>query len=164
MIADLLKQYLRELREPLIAVELVDNWPKERWIAWNIPLNKVKIFQSFSIGIKILFFLRPSIDDARELIDKFLPEANRMNFLLFLQFLHKVVKVSNVSKMPPDNLALVLWMSLCPQRYALNLAILVFAIELIHPFLLPIGVSKSRPKLSNISSHMPINSSKAGVS
>ena len=27
VVADLLKQYLRELREPLIAVQFVDNWP-----------------------------------------------------------------------------------------------------------------------------------------
>ncbi|KAL5962102.1 SH3 domain-binding protein 1 [Taenia solium] len=86
VIVDVLKQYLRELPEPLLGSEFIENWPSKA-----------------PPPTKIISMMR-----------EHLPEANRKNFLLLLQFLLKVCKNEEASKMSADNLALTLWVNLCP--------------------------------------------------
>ncbi|VDK23593.1 unnamed protein product [Taenia asiatica] len=85
-VGDVLKQYLRELPEPLLGNEFIKNWPGKA----------------------------PPSTEIISTMRKHLPEENRKNFLLLLQFLLKVCKNKETSKMSADNLALTLWVNLCP--------------------------------------------------
>lgn len=62
-------------------------------------------------------FCRMSSKEAFAYIQTHLPEVNRKNFLLFLQFLGKIVDSSPTSKMSPENLTVTLYMNLFRRGY-----------------------------------------------
>nr|CDS18106.1 RhoGAP domain containing protein [Echinococcus granulosus] len=87
VVADVMKQYLRELPKPLLSCAFVENFS----------------------GKKL------SSSEIISLMKAHLPEANWKNFLLLLHFLLKVCQNEATSKMSADNLALTLWINLCPK-------------------------------------------------
>ncbi|KAL5105060.1 SH3 domain-binding protein 1 [Taenia crassiceps] len=97
VVADVMKQYLRELPEPLLSSSFIENWPGET-----------------SSSSKIISVIR-----------EHLPKENQKNFLLLLQFLLKVYKNEETSKMSVDNLALLIWISLCPNSIIIEGASIV---------------------------------------
>ncbi|KAM7536897.1 hypothetical protein Aperf_G00000087894 [Anoplocephala perfoliata] len=82
-VADLMKQYLRDLPEPILPADLLNNWPADT----------------------------PKVEAAKSLINTHVEETNRRNLFLLLKFLSEVVENQNSSKMSVENLTVTLWKS-----------------------------------------------------
>ncbi|VUZ42611.1 unnamed protein product [Hymenolepis diminuta] len=82
-IADVMKQFLRDLPDPILPIDLLKNWPSEA----------------------------PNVETVKPLIKQYIPEPSRRNLFLLLKFLSEVVDNQSTSKMTSENLAVTLWMS-----------------------------------------------------
>lgn len=82
-IADVMKQFFRDLPDPILTIDLLKNWPSEI----------------------------PSVETIKSLVKRYIPEPSRRNLFLLLNFLSKVVENQSTSKMTSENLAVTLWMS-----------------------------------------------------
>ncbi|KAF5906294.1 rho GTPase-activating protein 17 isoform X1, partial [Clarias magur] len=98
-VAGALKSYLRELPEPLMTYELYDEWIQ----ASNIP-DPDKRLQA----------LWMTVDQ--------LPKNNKANFRYLVKFLAKLAQESEINKMTPSNIAIVLGPNLLWQKTEGSLA------------------------------------------
>ncbi|VDO06528.1 unnamed protein product [Rodentolepis nana] len=132
-VADVMKQFLRDLPDPILTIDLLKNWPSEvnigvEGISLSYGLKQQPVIHMLYLdktSCSVTALIHPSVETIKSLVKEYVPEPRRRNLFLLLTFLSKVVEHQSTSKMTSENLAVTLWMSFRSKGDAKNVPFVV---------------------------------------